>query len=475
MALSSPGIGSGLDVAGLITQLMSLERRPLAALDTKEAGLQARLSAFGSLKGSLAALQTAAQALKNPTSFSARKATVADATILSANAGTTAATASYSIEVQNLAQSQKLRSAGFVTGATVVGTGTITFDFGTYTAGVFAPNAEKPSQSVTIDSSKNTLAGIRDAINTANAGVTASIINDGTANRLMISANDTGVANALKVSVADDDANHIDAIGLSQLAYNASTGGTMNLSETVIARNATLIIDGVTISKASNIVTDAIDGVTLTLTKANLGTSTNLTIALDSSGMKSTIEAFIKAYNDASKALADVSAYNAETKKSSVLSGDSTVRGVQSQLRGVLNTPVIGTPTGLSRLSDIGIAFQKNGTLSVDSAKLQAALDDPTKDVSALFASSASTTGYAAQIDTLVTNILASDGMIVGRTDGINRSIRDIGKQREVMGVRLEGIEKRLRTQYSALDTMLSNMQRTSTYLQQQLSALQQQ
>lgn len=472
MALTSPGIGSGLDINGLVSQLMSLERRPLATLDNREAGLQARLSAYGTIKGALSSLQTAAQALKDAAKFSAMKATAADTTILAASADAGAAAGSYNIEVQNLAQSQKLISSGSASTETIVGNGTLTIEFGTYSAGTFTANADKGSTTVTIDDSNHTLEGIRDAINDANAGVTATIVNDGSAYRLVVSSNSTGASHALKVTVADDDGNHTDTSGLSALAYNAATGEAQNLSETVAARNATIKIDTVTISKDSNVITDAIEGVTLTLAKENAGSTTKLTVARDTSGVKTAIDAFVKAYNDVAATIKNVTAYNAEAKKASVLTGDTTARAVESQLRALLNAPISGAPAGLTTLSDIGINFQKDGTLSVDSATLQAALDDPAKSVSTLFASETNTTGYAAQIDSLVAAMLNSDGLIAGRTDGIDSSIKVIGKQREALALRLEQIEKRYRAQFTALDSMIASMTKTSTFLQQQLANL---
>jgi flagellar hook-associated protein 2 len=190
MALSSPGLGSGLDVNGLVSQLMALESRPLTALATKEANYQAQLTAYGSLKGALSSFQSTVSALSTPAMFSAVNASVADATIATVIASSAATAGSYSLEVQTLAQAHKLTSAAFADTTTDIGTGTLTIQFGTYSGGTFALNPDKAVQTITIDSSKSSLAGVRDAINTANAGVMASIVNDGTGNRLVIAAKD---------------------------------------------------------------------------------------------------------------------------------------------------------------------------------------------------------------------------------------------------------------------------------------------
>ncbi len=651
MALSSPGIGSGLDVNGLVSQLMALEQRPLTLLNTKEAQLQAQLSAFGSLKGALSGFQTAVAALASPAKFSAVKAGVADGTVLSASAAPAAGAGSFSIEVQQLAQAQKLKSAAFASTSETVGTGTLTIQFGSYSGGSFTLNPDKAARTITIGNDKASLAGVRDAINAANAGVTAGIVNDGSGNRLVLSSKDSGLANALRISVSDDDGDHGDNAGLSRLVYDATTGGTKNLTETVEAKNAALVIDGISISKPTNTVNDAIEGVTLNLLKTG---TTKLDVARDSSGVKAAIESFVKAYNDLNKTLGDLSKYDAANKKASILTGDSTVRAVQSQLRSLFNGALSSAGGGLTALADIGVSFQSDGTLKLDASKLTAALNDPSKDVSTLFAAigkptdslvsfvsaaaetkdgnpavnitrlatqgfakggsaaaltiatgvndtlnvtvdgvSASLTlaagtytaaalaaeiqskingagalsaagigvsasessgvltitsnrygsasnvsitggtaasdlfgvssatagvdiagsiggvtasgsgqtltgtgeaaglkirisggttgdrgsiafarGYADRLDKLIGRMLENDGLVDGRMDGINASIKELGSRREVLASRLGMIEKRYRAQYAALDSMLASMTKTSNYLQQQLANL---
>ncbi len=365
---------------------MALERRPLAALDTKEAKYQTQLTAYGSLKGALSSFQSAVTALSNPEKFSAVNVSVADTTVATATALSAAAAGSYAIEVQALAQAHKLKSAAIATTSTTIGTGTLTIQFGTYSGGSFTLNPDKAAQTITVDASKSSLAGVRDAINSANAGVSASIINDGTGNRLVITAKDSGVANALKITVSDNDLTHTDNAGLSQLAYDAATGGVMNLTQTVAAQNATLVIDGITISKPSNVISDAIEGVTLNLLKVNTPGATTLSVSRDTAGVQASVQSFVKAYNDLNKTITDLSKYDAATKKSSTLTGDAALRSIQAQLRGVFNTRLPIADGGLSTLADVGITFQKDGTLKLDSGKLGAALNDPTKNVASLFA-----------------------------------------------------------------------------------------
>ena len=196
MGITAAGAGSNLDVNSIVSQLMAIEQHPLTLLSQREADYQAKLSAYGALKGAFSSFQTAMQGLSDPAQFQSVKATVADESILTAAGDGTgkAVPGSYSVEVQQLAQQQKLSSVGFSTPATVVGSGTLTIQFGTYESGsnTFTVNGSKSAQTITIDPSNNTLSGVRDAINSANAGVSATIINDGAGNRLVVTAKDSG-------------------------------------------------------------------------------------------------------------------------------------------------------------------------------------------------------------------------------------------------------------------------------------------
>lgn len=473
--LTSPGVGSNLDVKSIVSQLMAVEQRPLQLLAKKEASFQAKLSAFGSLKSALSTLQTSAQSLNLSSTYASVKASVADTAILSASVSGTATAGSYNIEVKSLAQSQKLISAGFAAKDTVVGSGTLTIDLGTYSDAAAPPVAftAKPGSSalnITIDSTNNTLEGIRDAINNAGAGISATIINDGENFRLSLTSKDTGLANAARITVAESG-----GAGLAQLAYDGSDGGVSNLTQNVAAQNAVIKVDGVTITKASNTITDAIQGVTLNLSKETAAdTTTKLTLTRDTSTIKTALENFVKNYNLVNKQITDSTAYNSTTGTASVLTGDATTRSIQAQLRSVLSGSVSGAPAGMSVLSDVGISFEKDGTLSLDAAKLDKVLADPLKDISKLFTkSSDSVVGFGSRLNTLVSGmIFGSDAVLNGRIDGINTSIKNIGSQREAQALRLATVEKRYNAQFSALDTAISRMMQTSAFLTQQLDAL---
>ena len=390
MPISSAGLGSGLDVNGIVSQLMQLERQPLTALGKKEAGLQAKLSAYGSLKGALSAFQGTMRGLASLTRFQALKTSVADSTILSASAATGAVPGGHSVEVKQLAQAHTLNSKVFTNTTDTVGTGTLTVQYGTY-SGSFTANADKASQTVTIGSGQSTLGGIRDAINAANIGVTATILNDGTGNRLVLVSKDTGAANSLKITVSNDgDSDNVNDAGLSQLAYDpaGSLGNGKNLSQSVAAQNATLKVNGIdNISKASNTVTDAIQGVTLMLLKLSASnTPTTVTVTRDTDSVKTAVKDFADAYNYVQKNLAGLTAYDAASKKGAILQGDASALSMLSQVRAKLNASVTGLSGAYTLLSQIGVSFQKDGTLAVDSTKLQTALDTNFDAIAGLFA-----------------------------------------------------------------------------------------
>lgn len=466
--LSSPGIGSGLDVHSIIGQLMRVEQRPLAALATREAKQQAQLSAYGSLKGALSSLQSSAQALAKSTTFTGFRASLADGSLASVSAAAGAAAGRHEIEVLTLAQSQKIASAPFETSATALGSGTLTLTFGSYEDdGTFTANPAEAVRTISIGAEQSSVAGVRDAINAADAGVTASLVHDGSGYRLVIAADETGLSHAMRITVSDDDGNHTDNDGLSQLAYDASTGGTAHLTETVAARNATLTIDGIAISKAANTISDALEGVTLTLRKADPGNPTSLTIARDSASAQAAVEAFIKGFNELHQTLRNLSNYDATNQRASVLTGDSTLRAVQTQMRRLLGSEFPAEHGGFSLLTQIGIGFQKDGSLALDSSRFSASLAEAPEAVTALL-----TEQFAPGLNRLIDGMLQSDGLINSRMDGIQASIKTLDKQREVIGRRLEDTEKRLRAQFAALDTMLASMSQTSNFLQQQLANL---
>ena len=403
--LASPGIGSGLDVNSIVSQLMQVAQQPITQLDTQEGSYQTELTAWGGIKSALSTFQTAVEGLNNVSQFQLATASVADSTVASATSTGNATPGNYALSVSQLAQAQKIYSGGFSSSTATVGSGTLTFQFGSFDGTSFTPNTTAGSKTVTIPSGQDTLAGIRDAVNAANIGVSATIVNDGSANgnRLVFTSTNSGAANGLKITTTDDDGNNTDAAGLSQLAYDpaATAGAGKNMTQALAAQDAKFTIDGIAFSKPSNTVTDAVQGVTLNLlgTSATSGSgatattaSTTLTVAHDNASITKNVQSFVTAYNTLQSTLAQATSYDASTQTAGPLLGDAGVSLIQNQLVSIIGSGgTNGAPGTLTNLTQIGITFQQDGTLALDTTKLDNALSSNFAQIGGLFAK----TGYA--------------------------------------------------------------------------------
>ena len=474
--ITSLGVGSNLDLGTLLTQLQTAESQPLVALDAKAKSYTSKLSAYGTLQSALGVLQTAAKKLADPALFQTVTGTPSVSGILAASSTDASSAGNYSITVSQLAQSQSAIAAGQASTTTAIGNGKITIDFGTISGGTldpatgkysgasFAVDASRVAKPITIDASNNTLAGIRDAINGADAGVTASIVNDGsgTPNRLVLVSSQTGEASSMRISVDGDAA-------LQSLLAN-DPAGTQNLQQTVVAQNARLTVNGIAITSAGNTVKDAIQGSTLTL--VNTGT-TGLSMKANTSAVTTAVNDFVKAYNSLQSTATTLTAYDADTKTGAALMGDSTLRNLQTRIRQALTTPQAGGADDFKVLTEIGISFQKNGTLAVDATKLDKALASNLAGVSKLFASAtASSAGYGKQIDALVTDLNSTGGSLKVASDGVTATIQKLGEQYKAKQAQIDDTVARYRTQFNQLDVLVNSMNSTMSYLKQQFDAM---
>jgi flagellar hook-associated protein 2 len=409
MAITAAGVGSGLDVNSIVTGLMSIERRPLDAVNTQKSTFQSKISAYGTLKSALSSFQTSVGALSSASKFNAQAVNVSNTGIFTATSDGSATIGNYDVTVSQLARSQKIASNGFSSVNDTVGTGTLTISFGTYTPNAVPPetptpedntfvaNADKADITLTIDSSNNTLAGIRDAINAANESVSATIVNDGTANRLVITSKDTGAVNSLQISVADDDGNNTDASGLSQLAFDptATAGAGKNMLQMQAAKNALLNIDGIDIVKPSNNISDAISGVTLNLLKISDGETVSLGVESDVETIKKSVNEFVDAYNKLNTSLRSLTFIDTNNSDNNGrLVGDSAIRSMAFKIKSMM-TNTVNTGTSINSLTQIGVSFQRDGTLALDSTKLESAISTNFDDIKTLFAGGATATDPA--------------------------------------------------------------------------------
>ncbi|OEZ91049.1 MULTISPECIES: flagellar filament capping protein FliD [unclassified Janthinobacterium] len=253
---------------------------------------------------------------------------------------------------------------------------------GAYMNTGFTQDGTQATGSVVIDSTNNTLQGIRDAINNASLGVTASIVSDGSDKpyHLVLSSTKTGANSAMKITLSGSDGQPADSALSGLLAYDVA--GAQNLKQNSAAQNTMFSVNGIAITSSSNSVDTAIEGVTLGITK--IGTS-SLSVAKDTTTVKTSITAFVKAYNDLNTAIGKMTAYNPDTKTGGVLLGDSTVQSIQTQLRRQLGVPITGLGSSMNTLSQVGISFQKDGNLTLDTSKLDKAISANFSDIAGLF------------------------------------------------------------------------------------------
>jgi len=394
-SISSPGIGSGLPVDDLVSKLMAAESQPLTTLATKEASYQAKLTGYGSLTSALNSFQSSMASLGQASTYQALKTTVSDDDVLSATASTKAVSGSYQINVTQLAQAQTVMTAGQTSRTATIGSGaatTISFQFGqitggslsngVYTGATFTQDADQATGTVTIDSSNNSLQGIRDAINAADIGVTATLISDGsgTPDHLVFTSNETGEKSSMKITVAGDTALQ------NLLAYDPT--GTQNMTQSSAAQNTKLSVNGIAITSATNTVGEAIQGVTLNVSTTG---STNVQIARDTSATETAVKNFVKAYNDLNTALNQLTAYTPSTTagqagQGAALFGESSVQTIQNQVRNTLFASLAGLSNSNISLSQIGVGFDKTGTMTVDTTKLEKVLGTNPDDIAGLFA-----------------------------------------------------------------------------------------
>lgn len=458
-SVTSLGLGSGLDAESIVSGMMAVEKIPLNRLTARTTSYNAKISAYGSISSSLSSLKTAANSLYT-TKTNLLTSTVSDPKIASATSTTAATSGIYSLEITQLAKAHSL-SSRVAAASDTMGTGSLAISNGSN------------SFSVTIDNTNNTLAGIRDAINASstNTSVRANILTDSAGTRLVLTSKETGANNIISMVVTDSDGNNTDAYdattnpnpGLSQLSF---TTGANNLTQVQAGQNALVTLDNVSLSFNSNTVVDAIPGVTLSLTKENIGSPATVTIARDSAGVKKLADDFVKAYNDLRSVVVKNTAYDPTTKTASTLTGDSTVRSIDRQLREALRTTPAGVTGTMKQLADAGISIDASGVMSVDATKFQKAVDSNFSGLQTMM------DGYGKAVSSLVTSLTDTNGVITARTSGLKDSIKLLDSQKETLNLRLTAIEQRYRSRFTALDTMISGMKTTSNFLSQQIANL---
>jgi flagellar hook-associated protein 2 len=462
--ISSPGIASGLDIQSIVTQLVALEKEPLKTLQKQATSFQTQLSTFGNIKSQVDALGAAASKLSTASGWNAVKASSSNAAAIGVTASAGAPATSLTMEVQNLAKAQSTASVAVTTGS-ALGAGSMTIEIGQWTGSSFAAGSASPV-TLTIGSGDDTLSDIAAQINDAGAGITATVLKDASGERLLVRSSATGEVNGFRISVDDDDGNDTDAAGLSRLAF--SVGNANGMSRSQSAENAEATINNVSITSASNTLSDTLPGLTLKLSQETTG-PVEIDVSIDTEAVRSNVKAFVDAYNTLNTTLATATRYDEATKTAGPLQGDATAVGLQSALRGMMRSVTNSTP--YSRLSDVGIELKSGGKLEINSTKFDEALGH-LDDLKALFTTTGSdptTVGFGLKIKTFAQGLIDSDGLVSNKTDAIQSSIKRNSLEQERVNDRAARSEKRLLAQYNAMDAAVGKLNSLSSFVSQQI------
>lgn len=473
--ISSAGIGSGLDVNSIISSLMAVESLPLTALQTKATGLQTDLSAFGQVQSLVSALQDAAKPLFDPNTFKLTNSSSTDPSSVSAGTSSGAVPGIYTVSVSQLSAAQSIVSpvGQFTDGTSVVGTGSLTISLGSWSSdgSSFTPASGSSDITIPIGASENTLAGIRDKINAAGAGVSATIVTDASGARLAIQSTSTGTANGFRITVADDDGNNADASGLSRLAFDpASSNAQMTLAQS--AANAQAKINGIDVSSASNSLAGVIDGITFNLSKTTSQPVT-VNVTQNTDAIKADMTALVSAYNALNTFMATETRYDPTTKTAAPLQGDSTAVSIQNQMHALL-TQTTGASSVLSTLTALGVRLQTDGSLTLDDTAWSAAaanLPELTKALGNVDATNPQNNGFGKRISDWTNQLLQTGGTLTGKTAAIQASIAQNQKDQQTLNTQLAATQARLQAQYTALDSTMSQANALAAYVQQQFYA----
>jgi flagellar hook-associated protein 2 len=469
-AVSSIGIGSGLDVTSIIKGLMAAESAPLTQLQSRASSINTEISSVGQIKSLASAFRDASQKLASTSLWKQTSSTSSDTTVVTADTSSGSAVAGdYSVTVQQLAQGQTVTAAPMPS----VSAGVLKIQLGTWSGtppSAFAPKSGSSEVSITLGAGDTSLSAVRDKINAANAGVTATIVTDASGSRLSLRSTATGAENGFAITATEDVDDGDPATGLSALAYDPRAAGSQ-LTLNQGALNAKATINGIAVESASNTLSNVSDGLSLTLAKVS-ATPVAVKVGVDTASMTTAINAFVKAYNDLNSYIQAQTKYDATTKSAAPLQGDASILGFQNQLRAAINTPSTASSM-YARLSDIGIAVQADGSLAANATKLTSALAHP-DEARKLFATQgtgAADSGFAVTFNKLVGQALDPlNGGLSTHYSALQGKLQRNSKDQDTMQTHLDATQARLTAQYQALDTKMSQMSALSSYVTQQIA-----
>jgi flagellar hook-associated protein 2 len=446
---SSLGIGTGVDLQSMLTKLMAAERAPIDVLTSRITTANSKISLYGTLKSKLDALKTAADTLQFPSRLSAITATSGDTTVLGATADFTASAGSYAVSVTQMATAQKSFTQAYDVGTTF-GQGTLDFVVG-----------GTPHSIDLTDQSSYTLQDILGKINDADIGVTATIVSGTAGDRLILTGSETGSTKGFTFTTTIAPPDSVPP-GTPQASLDALD--TAPELATAIAQDGIITVDGIPVTSSSNTFTSAVSGLTFTAVK--LG-STSVTVQTDSSKIVAAAQALVDSYNATVTLVKSNSSYDQATKTAQALNGDSAARSLLTALTNTRTTiPSELSSATYQSLAELGISVQQSGLLTLDTATLKTAISTSASDVTQTLVA------YGKSFSDSITAMLNTGGLITNRVDSLNTSVKNFKDSQAALEIRVAGIEKRYRAQFTALDKLVSSMQTTSSYLTQQLAAL---
>lgn len=464
MTISSVGVGSGLNVTSIVSQLVAIEKQPLQQLQTKAAKFQTQLSLYGTIKSQVSAMGDAAALLAGASGWNTQKATSSNSAAVGITLGTTAASAALTVSVQQLAQAQATTSAGIAVGTAAGATGSLSIQLGTWSGATFAAGATA-AVAVTVGAT-DTVSTIAGKINSANAGVTATVLSDGTNERLVVRSTSTGAAAGFSIAATGGNA-ALSTFGFTNSSATAPTAAGMFMGQSGL--DANLKINGVALTSATNNMTNVIPGVSLQLLQATTA-SVDITVANDLTVAQKNIQSFVDAYNSLNQTLANSTAYSAATKTGGPLQSDATTMGLQNALRSMLGSSSAGST--FTRLSDVGLERQTDGSLKINQVKLTSAMQN-LGNLQNLFTtnnSNGSTNGFGLKVRDFARAMVAFDGQVTSKSAALQGSITRNSNDQDKVNARAAVVEAQLNKQYSALDAQMAQLNGLSSYVTAQLA-----
>jgi len=472
-AISSLGIASnGIDTQSIVTKLVAAESVPITQLQTQATGIQTKISDWGTIKSAMASLQDAANALVDPSTWTARTVSSNNSAAVTATATAGALAGNFNVTVNQLAESQTNESAGVATGTALGSAGTLSIQIGTWSGTSFTAGSAA-SVSVTVKAT-DTLSTIASSINAAGAGVSASVVTSNGQDRLVLRGTNTGAAAGFQITGTDSTGAAITgSTGLGQLTYQSNAAGTATTGLTLAenAQDASATVDGINVTSTNNTITGAVAGLTLNLLQTTTG-SAQVSVTNDTTTPTTAINTFVTNYNSLVSTIKGLTAYDPSTKTAADLQGDSSALGILSSLSRIVQNQ---GPSGntYKNLSALGIQVQLDGSLAVNSTTLSSAMNSSISTVQQFFAAASSSTsngGLAQQFGSYGLSVNDTNGTLTNRTNSLQAQLKNKNNAITQMQAQVTAYQARLVAQYTALDSKLATLNATNSYITQQVA-----